>query len=115
MVPFLEDIEMLSQMPAGLELAIKSMFWLAPHTYANTSGDEHRSHYPVSTFGKRPSDGPADELLCNLSRVMKGRRPLWKPKEELKALQQQVELLEGHNIRTYFPESVKLLRQFVKD
>jgi len=106
--PFIDDIDKLSDMPSGLELAFDLVLYLG-----TKSQGEVVDGCCECGSGDRPSDEPADELLCLLAKRMKANVEGWNPVKELERLRQQSKALEEFGIDTYFPRSMIRLAKYV--
>jgi hypothetical protein len=106
--PFIDDIDKLSDMPGGLELAFDLVLYLG-----TKSQGELLDGCCECGSGDRPSDEPADELLCLLAKRMKANIDGWNPVKELEMLQEQAKSLEVFGIDTYFPRSIIRFSKYV--
>jgi hypothetical protein len=106
--PFIDDIDKLSELPGGLELAFDLVLYLG-----TKSQGELVDGCCGCGNGDRPSDEPADELLCLLAKRMKANVEGWNPVKELERLRQQSKSLEEYGIDTYFPRSMIRLAKYV--
>lgn len=61
----------------------------------------------------RPSDQPADELLLELARKFKAENEEFQPVMEVEMLKSEIDYLDQHGIKDYFPKSFKLLSSWV--
>ncbi|PVH80571.1 hypothetical protein DL98DRAFT_187028 [Cadophora sp. DSE1049] len=108
MAVFIPEIQRLSEMPAGLELAFHTIIDLGNHSYGSLST------YDWSAYGERPSDGPADALLVKLSKRMKNENPDFEFDETQRLLKDEVDRLRSKGIETFFPASYELMWSFVQ-
>jgi hypothetical protein len=106
--PFIDDIDKLSDMPGGLELAFDLVLYLG-----TKSQGELVDGCCECGSGDRPSDEPADELLCLLAKRLKANVEGWNPVKELERLRQEAKSLEGFGIDSYFPRSMIRLAKYV--
>ena len=105
LAPFIPEIEHLSNLPGGLALAFDRIYDLG---YISWDGLEDGE----VGFKVRVSDKPADELMCDIAKRMRALDESFAPRRKLARLEQEAKELRTYWIHSYFPNSIKLLREY---
>jgi hypothetical protein len=95
MVKYIPEIERLSQMSGGLELAFHLVSFLGRHSY------DPKDKYQR----QRSSDEASDKLLLNISKRIRKNDPSFLPKEVMKDLSEQIAKLTELMTTTHYFES----------
>ncbi|KAL3417795.1 hypothetical protein PVAG01_10805 [Phlyctema vagabunda] len=106
MVDYVPQIQHLSEMLGGLDLAYETILYLGEHSYARVAGTS-------SGYGSRPSDRPADELLHSLVLRKKETQSDYNPMPAIEKLGEHINYLRERGIETFFNRSYSLLCQWV--
>lgn len=108
MEPFIKSVEKLSFYPGpeSLDLAIELLLDLGGHSY----GELDTPH--GCCFGDRPSDVPADHLLCQLAKEKHDKDPEWDYSSMLDDLKAARKNLKDYGIDTYFARAVKMMQRW---
>ena len=111
MVPFIQQIAEFSKLspPETIHLAFDLVLDLGDESY----GDMDVKH--GCGFGDRPSDGPADRLLCNLATQKRNLDPTWRYRKVLIALSGTSDGLAEYGIETYFINAIRMMKLWSRD
>ena len=104
MLPFVGEIEKLSLSPGSdiIDLAFDSLCELG-----NCSCGEMYSK--GRDYGERPSDAPADDLLCRLAAAKRSASSFWDYTKDLTEFGIASKYLAEYGIKTYVPKTIRLM------
>lgn len=108
MMPFLDEIEELRDLPNSTTIAFDLVMKLGTNFYGELSGG-------ASGYGERPSDVEVDELLVELATERKKIEPSWDFALVLDTLQEQAKELDSFGIEGFCAETIELLSAWKRD
>ena len=101
-VPFLDEVEGLRELPDSTAIAFDLVVYLASYSYGDLDGDG-------GGYGDRPSDLEVDDLLVELAEERIKIEPFWNFSEVLDDFQEQAKHLSGYGIEDFCSQTIDLL------
>ncbi len=108
MMPFLEEVEELRQLPESTAIAFDLVMTLGEYSYGELDGG-------ASGYGERPSDIEVDDLLVDLATERKQIDPSWNFAHGLETLRERAEELSRFGIEDFCTQTIELLSAWPKD
>ncbi len=102
MMPFLEEVEELRELPESTAIAFDLVMTLGEYSYGELGGG-------ASGYGERPSDVEVDDLLVDLATERKQIDPSWNFVHVLETLRERAEDLSGFGIEDFCTQTIELL------
>ena len=106
MMPFLDEIEGLRELPESTAVAFDLVMTLAGYSYGDLDSG--------AGYGERPSDPVVDNLLAELAEDRIEIEPFWNFSKVLDNLQKQAKNLSGYGIEGFCARTIDLLTAWQK-
>lgn len=104
---FLDEVEVVRDLPGGVPLAFDLVMTLAEHSYGGLDGGG-------SGYGERPSDPEVDRLISELVVERRQMEPSWNHEGALESIEYQNKYLREYGINGFCSGSIKLLSGWEK-
>ena len=108
MMPFLDEIEGLRELPESTAVAFDLVVDLGRYSYGDLDCDR-------GGYGDRPSDPEVDDLLVELAEERIKIEPLWNFSEVLDELEEQAQYLSGYGNEGFCAQTIELLSAWQKN
>ena len=107
-MPFLDEVEGLRELPESTAVAFDLVMTLAGYSYGDLESDK-------GGYGNRPSDLEIDDLLVELAEERIKIEPSWEFSKVLDDLQEQAKHLSGYGIEDFCSDTIDLLSAWQKN
>lgn len=108
MMPFLDEIQGLRELPESTVVAFDLVMILGGYSYGDLDGDG-------GGYGDRPSDLEVDDLLVELAEERIKIEPFWNFSQVLDKLQGQAKHLSGYGGEGFCAQAIDLLSAWQKE